>query len=555
MIRRYRMILVEDFYQTVSLWTKKLVEIPSINGTSGEVTIMEEVANLLRTFHYFEKHPDRVWYKEIPGDPLGRKSVFGLVIGEKGYSTKTVLLHGHLDTVTIDDFGALKNDAIKPAQLMEKMKELDLDPDVRADLESGDWYFGRGSVDMKSGVASHLSVLQYLSEHTHEFSGNVLFMANPIEETTHGGIIDALDELVRLKNEHHFKYVTAINADFVGPLYPGDKTKYIYLGSVGKLLPSFYIRGKETHVGQPFEGLDPNLIASELVKRINYNMSLADEAEGETTLPPVTLKLEDLKPSYNVQTPLSSFVYFNYFIHQITPIKVLTQLSEIATEAFTDVIKKLNTEYAQYGRVMEREVELLPWNPRVVTYQELYSRVVKEHGKAVHSRLQEILYSNKGEDLRVVSRLLVDELLKMERDQTPVIVLFFSAPYVPHNIAKGINEDEQNWINQLDSLVQEIGEKTNETFQVKKFFPSLTDSSYLAMDDSDKDIEDIRSNFPGMDELYPVPVKTIKGLNIPAINLGVWGKDAHKWTERVYKPYSFQTLPELTLKFTLSLLE
>ncbi|PKG25289.1 M20/M25/M40 family metallo-hydrolase [Niallia nealsonii] len=549
------MILVEDFYQTVSQWTKKLVEIPSINGTVGEVTVMDEVERLLRTFPYFEKHPDRVWYKEIPGDPLGRKSVFGLVIGEKGYSTKTVLLHGHLDTVAIDDFGELKNYATDPEGLMEKMKELDLDEEVKMDLDSGDWYFGRGSVDMKSGVASHLSVLQYLSEHTSEFSGNVLFMANPIEETTHGGIIDALEELVRLKKEQHFEYITAINADFIGPLYPGDRTKYIYLGSVGKLLPSFYIRGKETHVGQPFEGLDPNLIASELVRRINYNMSLADEAEGETTLPPVTLKLEDLKKSYNVQTPFSSFVYFNYFVHKITPSEVISQLLEIALDAFKDVIADLNRQYTKYCEVLNRETESLPWKPRVITYEELYTKVMKDSGEMVNERLQEVLDKNKREDLRIVSRMLVDELLKMDADHTPVIVLFFSAPYVPHNYAKDMKEHDQKWLKQLDSLAQEIGEKNNETFQIKKFFPSLTDSSYLSMDDSDKDIETIKSNFPGMDVLYPVPVKTIKSLDIPAINLGVWGKDAHKWTERVYKPFSFQILPELITKFTLSLLD
>jgi arginine utilization protein RocB len=285
-------------------------------------------------------------------------------------------------------------------------------------------------------------------------------------------------------------------------------------------------------------------------------MSLADEAEGETTLPPVTLKVEDLKPTYNVQTPLSSFVYFNYFVHKITPGEVISQLSEIARDAFYDVIEKLNNQYTEYRRVINREIESLPWKPRVVTYHELYTKVKKQYGEIVNDRLKEILVKYNGkEDLRVVGRLLVEELLKLDSDHTPVIVLFFCAPYVPHNYAKGINADEQIWLNKLDSLLKKIGGESNETFQVKKFFPSLTDSSYLSMDDSEQDIEDLRCNFPGMNTLYSIPVKTIKGLNIPAINLGVWGKDAHKWTERVYKPYSFQTLPELTMKFVLNLLD
>lgn len=40
----------------------------------------------------------------------------------------------------------------------------------------------------------------------------------------------------------------------------------------------------------------------------------------------------------------------------------------------------------------------------------------------------------------------------------------------------------------------------------------------------------------------------IKKLNISAINYGCYGKDAHKWSERIYKPYSFGVLPKLIIK-------
>jgi len=36
----------------------------------------------------------------------------------------------------------------------------------------------------------------------------------------------------------------------------------------------------------------------------------------------------------------------------------------------------------------------------------------------------------------------------------------------------------------------------------------------------------------------------IQKTDIPALTFGVYGKDAHCWTERVYKPYSFGILPE-----------
>lgn len=37
--------------------------------------------------------------------------------------------------------------------------------------------------------------------------------------------------------------------------------------------------------------------------------------------------------------------------------------------------------------------------------------------------------------------------------------------------------------------------------------------------------------------------------------MGVYGKDGHKWTERVYKPYSFGVLPKLIQETTLHILK
>lgn len=81
-----------------------------------------------------------------------------------------------------------------------------------------------------------------------------------------------------------------------------------------------------------------------------------------------------------------------------------------------------------------------------------------------------------------------------------------------------------------------------------KFFPSLSDSSYLKIDDTEESLKLLLDNFPGMESLYPLPLAHMKRLNIPAVNYGCYGKDAHKWTERVHVPYTFETLPTLIWK-------
>jgi len=39
--------------------------------------------------------------------------------------------------------------------------------------------------------------------------------------------------------------------------------------------------------------------------------------------------------------------------------------------------------------------------------------------------------------------------------------------------------------------------------------------------------------------------QAIQVLDLPAINVGPWGRDYHQRTERVYMPYAFSGVPEL----------
>ena len=109
---------------------------------------------------------------------------------------------------------------------------------------------------MKSGDAVTLGVLKDLCEHPERLAGNVVVSFNPVEENLHTGMLEATDILLEWKEKYGLDYLMAINNDYICPLFPGDKVKTIYTGTVGELLPCFHIQGKETHVGQCFEGLD-----------------------------------------------------------------------------------------------------------------------------------------------------------------------------------------------------------------------------------------------------------------------------------------------------------
>ena len=97
-------------------------------------------------------------------------------------------------------------------------------------------------------------------------------------------------------------------------------------------------------------------------------------------------------------------------------------------------------------------------------------------------------------------------------------------------------------------ILKSVEKGNNVEYKMDKFFPSLSDSSYLSLDDSMESIAVLKENFPQMQQLYPLPLEQIKNLNIRAVNFGVYGKDAHKSTERLNVPYSFGVLPELIKK-------
>lgn len=181
--------------------TREMVAIPSVNTTEGEKAIAVFIEQYLREIPYFTEHPGQVVIQRLKNDALDRRNVFALLRGEKKENANTVIFHGHTDTVGVEDYGELQKDAFDTQALAEKLGQIELPKEVREDLESGDYLFGRGACDMKSGDAVFLVLLKHIAEHVKEFSGNILLSLNPVEENLHTGIIEGIDVIEKLKEQ------------------------------------------------------------------------------------------------------------------------------------------------------------------------------------------------------------------------------------------------------------------------------------------------------------------------------------------------------------------
>lgn len=298
-----------------------LMQYESISGTTGEVALAEYLYYLLRERPYFEQNPDHLALHPMKD---GRYYLTALV--KRSTLQRTVLLLSHFDVVDTEDYGEFQNMACKPEELMTSFSQKSelLPKRAREDLASGDWLFGRGAMDMKAGLTVQLSMLERAMTET--FDGNVLLVTVPDEEVNSQGMLEAVPKLKELKEKHDLDYTACLNSEPMFEKYPGDEHHYMYTGSIGKVLAGFFCKGIETHVGEPFSGLNANCMVSELNRLLELNSDYCEEADGEVTPPPTNLMQKDLKEAYSVQTPHTAVSLFNVLMMKRSSEELRTSL-------------------------------------------------------------------------------------------------------------------------------------------------------------------------------------------------------------------------------------
>jgi arginine utilization protein RocB len=559
----------------------KLVAVPSISGSAGELAMAQTLRNLLLTMDYFRDHPKQVSLLPAAGDSLGRSAVCALFEGDR--SRSTVVLLSHYDVVETSGYGLLQEFAWQPDELQRRLQTVPLPDEAVRDLGSGDYLFGRGVMDMKFGIALHLELLRQWSE-AGCFPGNILFLSVPDEEANSIGMLSAVPELLRLK-EGGLDFQGAINSEPFFPAYPGDTARYIYTGTVGKLLPLVFCSGRQTHAGEPFSGLNPDLMLSMVVQMIETNPTLAETSLGSTSAPPVCLKMSDLKEDYSVQTPAAAYAYFNLITLDREPaacLEAIKQLVQAAMREAAGITRRASVAWhAQSGAGASAAPA---WDPPVFTFQELLEICSRSTGDSPEVLTRKITGGLAAVSLQEATARCVQHLLSYCPIQGPLAVIALAPPYYPHSSlgdgrplpspasrpspsawtaacgtqgpAEGLDAADDPGDRRMRKVSSQVAARARERHGVQlveaPFFPALSDMSYLRLGPG-SDSRPVAANTPLWNVRYQVPLEAIQRLNIPFINIGPQGKDAHRFTERLYLPYSLQVVPDL-LRYAVKLL-
>ncbi|HEX8033391.1 MAG TPA: M20/M25/M40 family metallo-hydrolase, partial [Ktedonobacterales bacterium] len=544
-------------------YTIRLVHISSVSPGPGENDAAREALRIL-TEGGLEGAYTASGLDPIIGDSHGRVNAYAFV---RGASSRTVVLLGHIDTVATEDYGALEPYALDPDALAARLDTLaSMTPGLQADLDAhpGDWLFGRGGADMKSGVASNLALMRHFATLAQkgELPLSVVLLATPDEEHEGAGVLQGVHFLLRLREQHNLDYLGAINTDYVSALYPGDPHRYIYTGTIGKLLPSFLIVGKESHVGDPFDGLDANLIAAELIGDLSMADDLCDSVRGQVTAPPVTLHATDLKFHYDVQLPFMSYFYLNILTFTSTPADILARLHARAEAALMRVLQRVDASERRWIAAQgdaTRPDQVKPRTGTVVDYATLHAEVVNRLGEsAVTSALDAEWDACPPEaDSRERCLRLVRRLWVLSGRPGPAVVVYFSPPYCPH-----VSSPPSPLLEAVSAVV---AAHPDLNLAIGEYFPLLSDMSYLRQDPS-VDTAALVANMPVWRDpapdapptrsgAYTLPFDAIRALDLPVIDLGVYGKGAHQRGERVLMSYSFGDVPQLIYETIMRLAE
>lgn len=536
---------------TVRELTKRLVAIRSVSPDQGENDVARAVVRLLTEDGLADAYTS-IGLDPIAGDPHGRHNAYAFL---RGASPRTVVLLGHIDTVNTGDYGPLEPYALDPDALDAHQDELAaLTPGLADDLAEhpGDWMLGRGVADMKGGDAINIAVLRRLARRARDGAPpplSVLLLATPDEENESAGVLQAVSFLLKLRQEHHLEYIGCINTDYTTALYPGDPHRYAYTGTIGKLLPSFLVIGKESHVGDPFDGVDANLLAAELISDLSMNPELCDSVRGQVTPPPVTLKATDLKSGYDVQLAFMAYFYLNVLTFTTDPAALLARLYDRSQAALARALRRIDDAERDWVLACGDTARAALLGPRaglILTYAELRDLAIRDLGvERVEAELAAEWDRWPAElDKRERSLHLVRRLWTLSGLRGPAVVLYYSPPYYPSVRATPCA---------LHVAVGAVAAAHPELqLSIEEYFPFLSDMSYLRCDPG-VDLAALTANMPVWREptapprpgSYTLPFDAIATLDLPVVDLGPYGFGAHQRGERALVSYSFDVLPQL----------
>ena len=528
----------------------QLVAIPSVTESPEENDAAVFVMDHLSKLSYFRENPSHLVMLSTPleGDeerPL--HAVFARMMAEKP-TKKTVVFIAHYDVVSPRCYGDLEPWAYNPQELAKRFNADELPGRVREHLLSGDYIFGRGVMDMKCGLALELELLRDYDSDRELFDLNIIVIAVPDEENTASGMRGAAKYLAELKRSEGLEYIAGIDTEASDPGLPDAPNQLIFAGTMGKLLPTFYCKGLEAHVGNYYRGFSATLLSSHIVCIAEGAAELADPHKGICQPSWICLEHNMLSDGYSVTVPNRSLVYFNSFVTTKTPADLMDEMVWVAERAVTQATEQLKKSHKAisamgYYSAMNKYI-----NTRVLTFADIFNAAAElfEGGApALNIHVEEFTRALPPIDMRERGLAVLEELISLSQMKGPFVAVGFLPPYLPQKTLYNGLPESNKLLAVADRVIAEAKERFGVTIDMAGYYAGLSDLSYMGFFAGLEDVRPLMENCPAWGTLYSVPIEEMIEIDMPVINIGPCGYDAHRKYERLERKYSLETLPHL----------
>ncbi len=501
----------------------------SRTGKEGEIQFAHHIKNKLLELEYFKENQDHIQFHDAG---KGRSAVTALYKNEN--VKKTVVLISHFDTVHTEEFGALGDLAFKPRELTKRFYEIvdTLPENARVDVLSENYLFGRGTMDMKMGLVLHLHILELAC--TENWPINLILLTVPDEEVNSSGMRAAVTGLVAIREKFNIEYALFLNSEPSFSQYQQDENYYIYSGTIGKIMPSALFYGRETHAGEPLSGLNAHFMASFLTQKMEFQPAFTEEVYGERTPLPVTLRNDDVKMDYSTQTSNHVAALYNVFLMKRNATEVMDTFRQVATKA-------MEACQRDYEAICLRENVTPIGEIKVLEYGELLDYALTKLGEEQVESIKQKVLKNSHLDEREMAIQICDQLMAYCQELAPATIVFYAPPYYP-----AINSSEDPLVQgKIDLTQQLLQDKYGITAKQVHYFNGICDLSYVNYDKDDIGWKAYKDNLPVWENVYSIPFEDMQKLQAPVLNIGPFGKDAHKLTERLHKESAFVQTPDV----------
>ncbi len=514
------------------------VSVKSFTNTEMERDIETFLIEKIGEISYFKTRPEYFGSYGIEGDYHGRSVVWALV--DHGFKDTVVFFHHH-DTVDVEDYGRFSEIAFDNEKLKEAYRHLPFSENVKKDIDSPHWHFGRGTADMKAALALQLTVIEEYSR-SKSPKVNVLYLSVCDEESYSKGMRAAIGLLDELKKTYNLNYILAIDSE---PFESErEDEKVLHVGSVGKLMPVIVTQGILSHIKEPLHGMNAISLLVKVADKIDLHPELAEEAGDQKSPLPSWSYLRDMKEQYDVSTALRASGYFSILYLQRSPkdlLEIVKNLCEEAMEEYYDNYSKLQKQYA---------VTKVNPKPKVMFFEELLELCKMKEGFGPYYEtlcLKAKEASVEGEGYQDITISLICDLLDFYDTKDPLVLIAIAPPYYPALRSRDI-EGKGVIIQKIERHYRDYLSRVHgANLKAEEYFMGICDISYCGLDKPAEEYKAVLESMAIDKELYNIDFDTLGQLNIPGINLGPWGKDLHKLTERVYEKDAFELVPEYLL--------